>query len=409
MLGRLIVITGPDQGRVFGIPEGGPYLIGRSGSTATQLSDLCVSRTHCRIDFDRGTLRLTDIGSRRGTYVNGERVFEHELRSGDLIRIGATELRFLSEPAESPASPRRSEPAEPESIPQEPVSLNNLTGRNLAHFAIRHSLASGSMGTVFLADDLKQARSVALKVFSTKVCRDEEEVQRLLGMMRLMASFEHPNIVQIYEADRTGGACWTSMEYVDGESLTQLIRRTSEAGMLDWRYSFRVAVQVARAIQAAHARGIIHRNIAPSNILVRVSDQVVKLGDFVFAKAMGGTGTNRVSQIGGFTGDVFYTSPERTDQTRESDTRSDIYGLGATVYALLTGRPPCDGETLTEVIEKIRYARPESPAKYQSAIPEEFAEAVLRMLEKRRADRYQAPDDLLADLDRIGQSHCVAL
>lgn len=408
MLGRLIVIAGPDQGTVFVIPDGSPFLIGRSHATATQLSDPWVSRTHCRIDASRGMLRLTDVGSRRGTFVNGQRVFDCELRSGDAIRIGTTELRFQAESGESPAV-RRSGPAPPPESIAEPLPLSGLVGKSVAHFSIRCNLATGATGIVFLAADLKQNRNVALKVLWPTTLHDEDHTQKFLSLMRSMAQLEHPNVVQVYEADKTGPYCWLSMELVEGENLQQVIRRIKSGEILDWRYAYRVAVQVARAIQAAHGRGIVHRNITPSNILVRVSDQFVKLGDFTLAKLLDGIGASHVSQGGELNGDVFYMSPERTDQSREADARSDLYSLGATLYALLSGRPPCDGETLTEVIERIRYARPEDPAKFQSAIPESFAAIVLKLLEKQRADRYQAADELLADLERVGEYQRVAM
>jgi serine/threonine protein kinase len=160
---------------------------------------------------------------------------------------------------------------------------------------------------------------------------------------------------------------------------------------------------------------------------VRDSDQLIKLGDLMFAKAvsssfraarlgdllvakvLSGAVSTQVTQAGEMTGDIFYLSPERTDPTGEIDVRSDIYSLGATVYALLTGRPPCEGDTLSEVIQKIRYAKPEDPKKYQLAIPEALADVVLRMLEKRRSDRYQKPEELLADLERIGKYQRVKL
>jgi hypothetical protein len=409
MLGRLIVVAGPDQGTVFVLAEGAPFLIGRSHATATQLSDPWVSRTHCRIDSDRGMLRLTDVGSKRGTFVNGQRIFDCELRSGDAIRIGTTEFRFQGESAESPAASRRSGQAAPESVVEEAIPLGDLVGRNVAHIAVRCNLATGATGIVFLGADLGRDRTVALKVFWPTTCRDEEQTQKLLYLMRSVASVEHPNIVQVYEADKTGPYCWVSMELVEGENLGKVIRRIEGGQMLDWRYAYRVAVQVARAIQAAHARGIVHRNITPSNILVRASDQFVKLGDFTLGKLLSSVGASNVSQAGELTGDVFYMSPERTDQTRDADARSDLYSLGATVYALLSGRPPCDGETLTEVIDRIRYARPEDPKKFQSDLPDDFAQIVLKMLEKQRADRYQTSDALLADLERVGEYQRVAI
>lgn len=298
MLGRLIVIAGPDQGTVFVIPEGSPFLIGRSHATATQLSDPWVSRTHCRIDASRGMLRLTDEGSKRGTFVNGQRVFDCELRSGDAIRIGTTELRFQAESGESPAVRRSGAVPPSEPSVDEPVPLSGLVGKSVAHFSIRCNLATGATGIVFLAADLRQNRNVALKVLWPTTLHDEDHTQKFLSLMRSMTQLEHPNVVQVYEADKTGPYCWLSMELVEGENLQQVIRRIKSGEVLDWRYAYRVAVQVARAIQAAHGRGIVHRNITPSNILVRVSDQFVKLGDFTLAKLLDGIGASHVSQGG---------------------------------------------------------------------------------------------------------------
>lgn len=402
MLGRLTVIAGPDQGTVFVIPEGTPFLVGRGHATATQLSDPWVSRSHCRIETVGGILRLTDLGSKRGTFVNGQRIFDCELRSGDSIRIGTTELRFEAEPAESRTSRRGTEAVGREPLAAAPLPLSELAGRRLAHFTIRCSLASGATGVVFLAADEAHYRNVALKVLWPTVLRDEDQTQRFLALMRAVASVEHPNVVQLYEADKTGPYCWLSMELVEGESLDRVVRRIQEGESLDWRYVYRIAVQIARAIEAAHNRGVVHRNITPSNILVRASDQVAKLGDFSLAKLVAGISASHASQSAELSGDVFYMSPERTNQSREADTRSDLYSLGATLYALLSGRPPCDGDTLTEVIERIRYARPEDPSKFQPDLPASFSAIVLKLLEKQRADRYQSAEELLADLNRVG-------
>ena len=143
------------------------------------------------------------------------------------------------------------------------------------------------------------------------------------------------------------------MEYVAGENMKQVIERIGVAGMLDWRYAFKVAVHVARALEYAHGENILHRNVTPTNILLDAPTKVVKLGDLMLAKALeGGT---QITRPGELVGDIVYMSPERTRGIPEEiDARSDLYGLGATVYALLAGRPPFEGGTLAEKVTRIR-------------------------------------------------------
>jgi serine/threonine protein kinase len=136
---------------------------------------------------------------------------------------------------------------------------------------------------------------------------------------------------------------------------------------------------------------------------MRTKDQVVKLSDLMLAKALAGSLARQITQPGQLVGDVSYMSPERTRNEAEVDGRSDIYSLGATVYALLTGRPPFEGDSLPELIAKIRQAEPEKPKKYQLSIPDMFEGLVLRMLAKRPGDRYQTPVDLLKDLERVAK------
>jgi serine/threonine protein kinase len=173
--------------------------------------------------------------------------------------------------------------------------------------------------------------------------------------------------------------------------------------MLDWKYGYRVAVHVARALAYAHGNAIIHRNVTPTNILLRAGDQKVLLGDLMLAKALEGGLAQQVTRPGELVGDVGYMSPERTRGVGEIDGRSDVYGLGATVYALVAGRPPFTGASLTEVILKIRDAEPEKPKKYQMGVPDMFQGVVLKLLAKQPAARFQTAKELLADLDRVGK------
>src|SRR5262249_49503066 len=140
---------------------------------------------------------------------------------------------------------------------------------------------------------------------------------------------------------------------------------------------------IARALEAAHEKSIIHRNVTPTNILLRIADKNAMLGDLMLAKALEGSLAQQVTRPGEIVGDIAYMSPERTRGTADVDGRSDIYGLGATIYALIAGRPPFTGGALPELIVKIRNNEPEKPKKYCMSIPDLFQGTVMKMIAKR--------------------------
>ena len=352
------------------------------------------------MEVHQGKVRLTDAGSRSGTLVNGQQISQCELQPGDVVKLGYTELLLQLE-AQDSSLPDGAGPSGPQSATGITVLLG-LVGKKIAQFEIEQKLATGCSGMVFRARDTQHDRPVAMKVLWPDTVHDEEAVGRFVRAMKTMLPVRHPNIVELYGAGRTGAYCWIAMEYVEGESLTQVILRSSSGGVLRWEDAFRVAVHVARALQAAYARDIIHRNITPANILVRTADQVVKLGDLLLAKALAGSMARRITHVGELVGDVQYMSPENTRSDDEVDGRSDIFSLGATVYAVLTGHSPFEGQTLTDVIGKIRESEPVPPTSYQAGIPDGFERLVLHMLAKSPADRPQTPTDLLRDLDRVG-------
>jgi serine/threonine-protein kinase len=173
--------------------------------------------------------------------------------------------------------------------------------------------------------------------------------------------------------------------------------------MLDWREVWRVAVHIGRALAEAYSRKIIHRNVTPTNILRRHKDKVCLLGDLMLAKALEGTLAKQVTQPGQLVGDVPYMSPERTRDSDAVDCRSDIYGLGAMLYALMTGKPPFESSSLPELIRMVREAAPVEPKQYQLSINELFQDLVLKMISKKPEDRFETPRHLLRELDRIGK------
>jgi serine/threonine protein kinase len=397
MPAQLTVIAGPDKGRSFPLKEGDTLLIGRGKNTGAPLTDPRVSRVHCQVKVEGGRFLLADLGGAGGTLVNGKAVDSHELEHDDKIQIGDSRLVFNDEEEEDEGPP-----TVPPTLPAE--RMHELTGYQLGRFEIGPLLAKGQSGLVFFGKDRKQDRPTAVKVFWPEFSRDAREVKRFVRAMKTMLPLRHPHLVTIYGAGRTGTYCWVAMEYVDGESMRQHLTRLG--GAPPWQPALRVAVHLARALAFASFHKIVHRNIAPPNILISSRDRVVKLGDLMTAKALEGRLALHVTKPGELLGDVEYLAPEQTTGVvGEIDHRSDLYGLGATVYALLTGRPPLRGASMVETILKIRQENPVSPKQLNPAVPDALAAVVVKLLQKRPEDRYQNAGALLGELNAIAKAH----
>ncbi len=437
MIQRLTVTTGPDAGQRVPLSEQEMLLIGRGEACGLRLADPSASRVHCRIILAGGKVLLEDAGSRWGTLVNGTPAETKELKAGDCIVIGDTELRLdVDAPAAETIAPERRrmlEDAAPHplisSSPHHPatrdeemrgagdegiknatkrphhLNLNNLVGEQFLRFRVGAIVARSRSGMVFRALDPEREQTLALKVFWPDFFADEHAMRRFLRAVRTMLPLEHEHLVKLHTAGRWQGLCFTACEYVDGESVTQIIQRIGVAGMLDWRRAWQIGLGVARALEYAHERNILHRNVGPSNVLVRAADGCVKLGDLMLAKALddSSTGGERVTRPGEIVGNLHYLAPEQVSGETHLDGRADIYGLGATLYAILTGQPPFEGGAAAEVIGNILSKKPEPPTKYHLAIPPAFEGVVLRMLAKRPDDRFATAADLVKDLTRVGR------
>ncbi len=424
---RLAVVSGPDAGRVFAIARPQVVRVGRAAECEFPLNDPSVSRVHFEIHVADGRAQLRDTGSRWGTLVNGVRTAAHDLRSGDVIRVGETELQWVPDthpeattlapalrapillgrpPGPVPELPPVDvhQPGEQVGFPQPPVEVtlnpNALVGRRFGDYLVQHVHARSRTGVVFLALGHDGTLTVALKIFWPEAMQGPEMMSRFLRAMRTMLPYRHPKLVTLLDAGVTEGLCWTAAEFVAGESAKQIILRVGVAGMLDWKMAHRVAVDIAQALEFAASQNIVHRNITPTNILIRKNDGVAKLGDLLLAKALDELGPDRVTRAGEILGDLPYLSPEQASGER-LDHRSDLYSLGATLYALLTGRPPCDGQTMADKVRNIQMVCPEPPKKYHLAIPDLFEAVVLRLLAKRPDDRFADATSLLRDLERV--------
>ncbi len=400
---QLVVIAGPETGRTFAVEDGQTLVIGRGQASDTQINDPRMSRVHCRLMIDKGKAVLVDAGGRGTTLVGGQPITERELQPGEVFQAGDTHIRYqLDRPQEATTMAGLQAFGRPK--PPPPITpLDDLVGHSLAHYRLDAIIARGASGVVFKATDTERDRTAAIKVLAPDPAHSEEQKDRFVRAMQTMLPVRHPNLVQLYNAGKTGPYCWAAMEYVDGESMTEVIARIGVEGMLDWREAHRVAVHIGRALEEAYQRKIIHRNVTPRNILRRRRDRVCLLGDLMLAKALRGSLARQVTQPGQLVGDVAYMSPERTRGSEGVDHRSDIYGLGATLYALLTGRAPFASPSLPALVRKVRDEPPRKPREYQLSINDLFQDAVLKMLAKQPEERFATPRELLKQLEQIAR------
>ncbi len=404
---HLHVVAGPHKGRHFLVEEGAPLLVGRSRHADPRLEDPGVSRVHCEIQVEDGHVLVTDLGSAGGTFVNDERVAEQVLRPGDVVRIGETRMRLeatADAADEAPTVLPEGQRAGPKLPQLSAEHLEKLTGRVLSHYQVGPLIARGQSGLVFQALDYKDGRAAALKVLWPDPGRNQDR-RRFVRTVRTLVGLRHPNLVTCRAAGKTGPYCWLAMEYVEGESLEALIGRLGVAGRLDWRTAVRVAADLASALEYAHARGVIHRNLTPRNVLLPKGGKVAKLGDLMLAKAIEGGLAEHLTRPGEILGDLRYMAPERTRGPGHVDARSDLYSLGALTYALLTGRPPFDGGSAVEKLTRIAKEAPVPPRQYQLSVPEAVQGVVLRLLRKAPGERYQTATELLTELRRVARSN----
>ena len=269
-------------------------------------------------------------------------------------------------------------------------------GSLIAHYRVNSLLGAGGMGAVYLADDTRLGRRVALKVLPPDVAADPDRMHRFEQEARLASALTHPNVAYIHEIGQEGGLWFLAMEYVEGQPLGSRIR----AGPMKIEEILSVGIQVADALDDAHSKGIVHRDIKPANLMLTPRGHV-KVLDFGLAKqekpAQRTEETQLLTSAGLVLGTVEYMSPEQV-LGREVDARTDIFSLGCVLYEMATGRVPFQGGNAAETMARILQSQPDAMARFNYDLPGEFERVVRKCLEKDRERRYQSARDLLVDL-----------
>jgi hypothetical protein len=268
-------------------------------------------------------------------------------------------------------------------------------GAQLGKYHILHRLGEGGMGVVYAAEDSVLMRKVALKILGENGNRDLRVAQRFVLEARAAARLHHPNVVAVHDIVQESDDCFIVMELVDGSSAQTLI---DEDGALPWARSTYIVAEVCRGLVAAHAAGLIHRDIKPGNILLG-KDGSVKLSDFGLAKAPH-LGPGFSTEHGSVVGTPHYMSPEQCSGD-PIDARTDIYSLGATWYTLLTGRPPHDDSVAVNVMYAHCTAPVPDPRLVVPALPEACASIVMKAMAKQRAQRFRSAQEMLTALTSV--------
>jgi serine/threonine protein kinase/tetratricopeptide (TPR) repeat protein len=282
-------------------------------------------------------------------------------------------------------------------------------GTKLGRYEIRSKIGAGGMGEVYLAQDTKLERTVALKILPANVAADRQRMQRFIQEAKAASGLNHPNILTVHEIEQIDSVQLIATELIDGETLRQHLnaRRIIIAEALD------VSMQIASALSAAHAAGIIHRDIKPENIMLR-RDGIVKVLDFGLAKLIERFDSEREvdaeaatealvqTEPGVVMGTAAYMSPEQA-RGKDVDARTDIFSLGAVIYEMLSGRAPFAGETAADIIGALIHKEPQPLSTLVPNIPAELQHIVSKALRKDRDERYQTVKSLLVDLKTLKQ------
>jgi len=272
--------------------------------------------------------------------------------------------------------------------------MSDMIGHTVSHYKIIEKLGAGGMGQVYKAKDTKLDRFVALKFLTSDLIQDPEAKERFIHEAKAASALDHPNICGIHAIEEFEGQQFIDMEFVEGRTIGALLKDKE----LSLKSVLEIAIQIGEGLNAAHKKGVVHRDLKPDNIML-TAEGVVKITDFGLAKLIG---ASKLTKSHSTLGTFFYMSPEQAQGT-EIDHRSDIFSSGAVLYEMVTGRRPFRGEHEAAIIYSLLNDTLEPLARYKANVPYELQRVVDKALTKDKSLRYQHVDEMTADLRRVQQ------
>jgi serine/threonine protein kinase/Flp pilus assembly protein TadD len=262
-------------------------------------------------------------------------------------------------------------------------------------YEIIEELGTGGMGKVYRVYDKKIEGEVALKLIKSEVAADKKTIERFRNELKLAREIAHRNVCHMYDLNEDKGSYYITMEYVSGENLKSLIRRM---GKIPTEKAISIIKQISEGLSEAHTLEVVHRDLKPSNIMVDKNGNV-RIMDFGIARSLDKKG---ITVTGVVIGTPDYMSPEQAE-AKAVDQRSDIYSLGVILYEMMTGRVPFEGDTAISIAMKHKSEVPKDPKEYNTQIPDDLSQLILKCLEKDKENRYQSAEELISELERVEQ------
>jgi serine/threonine-protein kinase len=397
----LTVTAGPHAGREFAFDRHDTFLVGRAKDAHFQFSydDPYFSRRHFLVEVNPPKVRVYDLKSRNGISVNGAKVQTADLSDGDELTAGHTVFRVrVPRPADPDEQPTLNSQTVVSGAPPVHETIDHVAELSVPGYRLERELGRGAMGVVYRAVRESDGWPVALKIITPAPGVPQRDIERFLRETRIMAELGHRYIVRYLDSGEAGGQLYLVMELIDG---TDARERVKERGPLDARTAVRLMLHALEGLGHAHAKGYVHRDVKPSNLLVGgpKKQRVAKVADFGLARAYDTCNISGLTMQGDVGGTPAFMPPEQVTHYRDVKPAADQYSAAATLYYLLTGEYVLDFEP-TPSAQMIQIATdPRVPIlKRRADVPADLAAVIHKALALEAGERYP---DVLALRDAI--------
>jgi hypothetical protein len=389
MIVTLTVTKGKDLGRVIRLEEGEIKTLGRGSQADITLSDAVISRVHCRIRVENGACYAQDMGSRNGTFVNGQPVTgEVRLADDDALGIGTEIAEVRIRPDARPVVKETELQAEDE----------RLLGTVVGGCRIEGLLGRDDISSVYRATQISMERPVCLKILSPAMTGDPRSKDRFIAAARAGGKLNHPNIVRVYDAGEEKGLSFVAMEFVAGKSVRRLLAEREPNRPLPLAQAVEIGEQIAGALDYAHSLSVVHGHVTADTILV-APQGVAKLAEVGFLRTAVGSAP-LPSDPARRADELQFTPPEYAAGPRSPAPQGDIYSLSAVLFLMVAGQMPFRAQSEKELLEKIRKGEREPIRRLRRDAPDTLVRAIEAGMAAQTSQRFSRAADLLAALQQ---------